>query len=145
MGASGVDNVNEIVNYLLRFVDYVDYDHVVDARVRLHREGLVDDDIPIFVMFGNYIGALKRIAYYRYVCKRGIDVRYLADACVIAFMFNNVYRFELSPYLRRKEFRRLINATPYPKWTRLGLIGGSTKELTDLGDDFCKNIEEGSC
>lgn len=139
----GADAVNEIVKYLTKYVDYVDYVDVVEARIRMYSAGhIIDDDIPTFIMFANYIGTLKRIAYYKYVHKGGIDVRYLADACVKAFMFNDVYRFEFTPYLRRREFKKVIDATPYPKWTRLGLIGGSTNDLANLGEEFCKNIEE---
>ena len=138
----GADAVNEIVKYLTKYVDYVDYMDVVEARIRMYRAGhIIDDDIPTFIMFANYIGTLKRIAYYKYVHKGGTDVRYLADACVKAFMFNDVYRFEFTPYLRRREFKKVIDATPYPKWTRFGLVGGSTKQLVDMGEEFSRYMD----
>ena len=124
-------------DYLSRYVDYPDFPEVIEAKARMYRANeILDKDIPIFIYFASYIGSLFRIAYYKYVHKHGFDVRALADASVRIFMFQDVYRFEFQPYVRRKEVRTVIDSTMYPKWTRLGLLGGSTKELSDLGKEF---------
>ena len=135
--------VSDIVSYLSKYVEYVDYDEVMDARHRMYKKGeYIEEDIPVFISFASYIGTLKRLAYYNFVHKQGVDVRYLADASVKAFMFSGVYRFELQRYLRRKVFNDVINKTRYPKWTRLGLIGGSTREIIDLGEEFAEYMDE---
>lgn len=130
------------IKEMRKVFDYVDLEEVYNAKLRMRNAGeILDDDIPVFICFASYVGALKRIAYYKYVHKLGFDVRALADACVLTFMFNDVYRFEFQPYLRRKEIRSVIDRTSYPEWTKIGLIGGSTSDIKKYGDKFAEEME----
>ncbi|KYG28155.1 hypothetical protein [Alkalihalobacillus trypoxylicola] len=122
---------------LSKVFDYVDMVEIYEARSRESHAGyIIDEDMWIFMNFASYAGSLMRISYYKYVYKKGFDVRALADASVIVYMFQGVYKFNLEPYINKKEVKAALNKTRYPKWTRLGLIGGSTKELIDLGKEF---------
>lgn len=109
----------------------------------MYRAGkILDDDIPVFISYASYIGSLKRIAYYKYVHQRGFDVRALADACILTLMFSGVYRFEFEPYIRRKEIKQVIDRTRYPKWTIIGLLGGSTNDMVKYGDEFSAYMDD---
>lgn len=128
---------------LTRYVDYINIAELYDARKRMIDVGfIIDSDIPIFVAFADYVGSLKRIAYYKLVHRRGYDVRSLADAVTITFMFNSVYAFAFEPYLRRKEVKSAIEKTRYPAWTKLGLVGGGTQDLVKYGNTFSAYMDE---
>jgi|SRR5690625_3779310 len=121
---------------------YVDLKEVYDAKSRMYEEGyILDKDMMIFMMYASYVGSLKRISYYKYVHKQEFDVRALADACVMVCVFGGVYRFEFEKHLNKKEVKAALNKTRYPKWTKFGLIGGSTKELIDLGEEFSEYMD----
>ncbi len=136
------DQVRIFSNEMLKAFDYTDLEEVQTAKFRMYSAGeILDADIPIFICYASYIGSLKRIAYYKFVHQRGFDVRALADACTLTLMFSGVYRFEFEPYIRRKEIRQLIDRTRYPKWTIIGLLGGSMREIVDLGDEFSKYMD----
>jgi len=129
-------------DYLSRAFEYPEYVDLQTAKVRMYNANrIIDEDIPLFIEFASYIGTLFRIAYYKYVHKMGFDVRALADASVLVFLFNDVYRFEFEPYLRRKEIKSIIDSTRYPQWTRFGLVGGSTKQLIDMGEEFSRYMD----
>ncbi len=130
-------------NELNRVFDYVEYTEWRLAVSRMYEKNqIIDEDIKTFVMFASYVGTLLRINYYRYVYKRKFDVRALADAAVMSLMFGNAFRFEFEPYVRTKKIRDTINKTRYPKWTRIGLLGGSTKEIVDLGNEFSEYMDD---
>lgn len=130
------------IGELTKVFDYIELEGVINAKQRMYDAGeVLNDDIPTFIQFASYAGSLIRIAYYKYVHKQGFDVRALADAAVQVYMFNDVYRFEFQDYLRRKEVRQAINKTRWPAWTRVGLIGESTRRVIDLGEEFCAYMD----
>jgi len=120
----------------------VDLEEVYEAKSRMYKANqILDEDMIIFMMYASYIGSLKRIAYYKYVHKLGFDVRALADACILIYMFGFVYQFEFEKYLNRKEVKAVLNKTRYPEWTKMGLVGCSTSDLIKLGDEFSKYMD----
>lgn len=130
------------VSELNKAFEYVEYMDVVDAKARMYAVNeIIDEDIPIFMRFASYIGSLVRISYYKYVHKRGFDVRALADAMVMVLMFGDAYRFEFDKHLRKKEVKQALDATRYPEWTRVGLIGESTRKIADLGNKFSEYMD----
>lgn len=134
--------VSLFCDYFSRAFEYPEYIDLQTAKARMYNANrIINEDIPLFIEFASYIGSLFRIAYYKYVHKMGFDVRALADASVLVFLFNDVYRFELEPYLRRKEIKSIIDSTRYPKWTRFGLVGGSTRQLIDMGEEFSRYMD----
>lgn len=129
-------------DYFSRAFEHPGYIDTQTAKARMYNANrIIDEDIPLFIEFAAYIGSLFRIAYYKYVHKLGFDVRALADASVLVFLFSDVYRFEFEPYLRRKEFKSIIDSTRYPNWTRFGLVGGSTRQLIDMGEEFSRYMD----
>ena len=129
-------------DYLTKAFDYVDLDEVYEARYRMYKANqILDEDMMIFMMYASYIGSLKRISYYKYVHKRGFDVRALADACVLVYMFGFAYQLEFEKYLNRKEVKTAINKTRYPVWTKMGLVGASTKDLSKYGNEFSNYMD----
>ncbi len=135
--------VKTFVNEFTKAFDYVDILEVYEAKSRMYDANyIIDDDIPVFINYASYVGSLFRISYYKYVHKRGFDVRALADASVITLMFSGVYRFEFIPYLGRKEVRDAINRTRWPEWTKIGLIGGSTSDIVKNGTKFARYMDD---
>ena len=120
----------------------MDLEEVYEAKYRMYKEGyIIDEDMIVFMMYASYIGSLKRTAYYKYVHKQGFDVRALADACVIVYMFGFVYQLEFEKYLNRKEVKAVLNKTRYPIWTKMGLVGTNTKDLIKYGNEFCEYMD----
>lgn len=120
----------------------MDLEEVYEARYRMYKEGyIIDEDMNVFMMYASYVGSLIRIAYYKYVYKQGFDVRALADACVIIYMFGFVYQFEFEKYLNRKEVKAVLNKTRYPIWTKMGLVGANTKDLSKYGNEFSEYMD----
>lgn len=137
------DQVKIFVNEFTKAFDYVDINVVHEAKSRMYQTNeIIDDDIPVFIHYASYIGSLFRISYYKYVYKRDLDVRALADASVLVLMFNGVYRFEFEKYLKRKEISGVINKTRWPEWTKLGLIGGNTSDIVKYGNKFVDYMNE---
>lgn len=131
------------IRELSKVHDYVDLQEVYEARRRMIEVNqIIEQDIPIFLMFASYAGCLLRISYYKYVHKLGFDVRALADAAVMTYMFGFVYQFEFEPYIKRKEIKIELEKTRYPKWTKIGLVGGSTREITELGEEFSQYMDK---
>lgn len=135
--------VRSFVSELTWAFEYVDISEVYEAKMRMYSANeIIDEDIPIFINYASYIGSLFRISYYKYVHKRGYDVRALADASVLTLMFSGVYRFEFEPYLRSKEVSDVIKGTRWPAWTRIGLVGGSTSDIVKNGQIFVDYMNE---
>ena len=136
------DQRHLFIKEMSKAFDYIVLEEVHVAQSRMFTENrIIDDDLMTFMMHASYIGSLKRITYYKYVHRFGFDVRALADACVMVLMFGGVYKFDFEPYLKDKEVKAAMKKTPYPAWTKLGLIGGSTKELSDLGKEFSEYLD----
>lgn len=115
----------------------MDLEEVYKAKYRMYKANyILDEDMMIFMMYASYIGSLKRISYYKYVHKKGFDVRALADACVLVYMFGFGYQLEFGNYLNRKEVKAVLNKTRFPNWTKMGLVGANTKDLIKYGDEF---------
>lgn len=137
------DQVRGFVSELTKAFEYIDISEVYEAKTRMYSANeIIDEDIPIFINYASYVGSLFRISYYKYVYKRGYDVRALADASVLTLMFNGVYRFEFEPYLHRKDVRDAVNATRWPAWTKIGLVGGNTSDIVKNGQIFVDYMNE---
>lgn len=127
---------------LSQVFDYLDLDGIHAARGRMWKANqIVDEDLMICMSFASYVGSLIRINYYRYVHKLGFDVRALFDASIIMFMFNGVYQFEFENFIKDKNVKEVMQKTRYPKWTKIGLLGGSTSEWIKLGDEFSEYMD----
>jgi hypothetical protein len=121
---------------LMKSFDYVDYDNYALAKRALSDGNWAEENLREIMMKASYNGSLVRIAYYKYVHKRGFDVRALADAVVLRYIITSVFLFGFENLLRDTDVNKAIKETRCPDWTKFGLIGGSTADLIKLGDKF---------
>lgn len=130
-------------NELMKVFDYIEIDKVYQTRAKIKESGVLSrEEILILILFANYAGTLLRVSYYKYVHQQGFDVRALFDAAVIIYTLNNVHQFDFESLLKKKKVKDIINRTSFPEWTKIGLVGGSTKKINQLGKDFSRYMDQ---
>lgn len=133
-------SVNHMTLFLLKTKDYPFLDIWYEAQQNINDESdptkFNDSSLGEIIMHASNVGNIVRIAYYKFVHQSGVDVRYLADACVQALFLTGTLLVQFEDHKNDPQVKAWLKKTRYPKWTWFGLVGGSTQDIQTMGKEF---------
>lgn len=140
------EQTNELVSYFLRNINYIDEEAFLAAKNKLldanDIDALTDDEWLTIIMRGSHVGDVMRIAYYRYVYRRGYDPDAYWHAIIKGLLLGGVFMPWMDAALKDRRVKSLIKRTRYPRWTVYGLIGGNRADIQRDAKKFCAYMDE---
>lgn len=130
------------INEYPDMTDWVLAKHRINHETQYIKPDFFEKEVLELILFASWVGTLIRIAYYKYVHKRGFDPRALWDAIILEYTFSEVFLTHLQSEVRKNPFKKLIEKTRYPEWTKVGLLGGNTSQIKKLGEEFSQYMDE---